>query len=112
MFAALEVAEIHEALEQSRAANGEVPGPPKSKGAKLKGGGLGPGEAKDAKAKDANAKPKKRSKGQPGTQNTQSSRDWWSNGWSDSWNSGWWDNKSTARWQKRQAESEAAQRDA
>eukprot|EP00438_Fugacium_kawagutii_P025802 Skav200480 [mRNA] locus=scaffold450:44996:45322:+ [translate_table: standard] len=108
MFAALEVAEIHEALEQSRAANGEVPGPP-SKGAKLKGEGKASRQFQAPDAKKDSKPKKKKGQGYQGTQG--SSRDWWSNGWSDSWNSGW-ENKSTARWQKRQTESEAAQKDA
>ena len=42
MFAALEVAEIHEALEQSRAANGEVTGPSPSKDVKGRASGHKP----------------------------------------------------------------------
>jgi len=100
MFAALEVAEIHEALEQSRAANGEITGPGPSKDVK----GRAPGHKSQAKSEAKGHRKKK------GNQNSKS--DWWSQGW-DGWNSGWWESeKSTARWQKRPAESETAQREA
>ena len=100
MFAALEVAEIHEALEQSRAANGEVTGPSPSKDVK----GRAPGHKPQAKVE---AKGHRKKKGNPNSKS-----DWWSQGW-DGWNSGWWESeKSTARWQKRPAESETAQREA
>lgn len=100
MFAALEVAEIHEALEQSRAANGEVTGPSPSKDVK----GRASGHKPQAKVE---AKGHRKKKGNPNSKS-----DWWSQGW-DGWNSGWWESeKSTARWQKRPAESETAQREA
>lgn len=101
MFAALEVAEIHEALEQSRAANGEVTGPPSKD---VKGRALeAPGHKPQAKVE---AKGHRKKKGNPNSKS-----DWWSQGW-DGWNSGWESEKSTARWQKRPAESETAQREA
>ena len=49
MFAALEVAEIHEALEQSRAANGEVTGPSPSKDVKGRASGHKPQAKVEAK---------------------------------------------------------------
>ena len=100
MFAALEVAEIHEALEQSRAANGEVTGPSPSKDVKGRASGHKPRAKVEAKGH-------RKKKGNPNSKS-----DWWSQGW-DGWNSGWWESeKSTARWQKRPAESETAQREA
>ncbi len=104
MFAALEVAEIHEALEQSRA-NAEVTGPSPSKDAK----GKKAGQKSAAKGEAKGHAKKKKASGAHGSKS-----DWWSHGWSDGWkNSDWWesDSKTTARWQKREDASEAAQRD-
>ena len=98
MFAALEVAEIHEALEQSRAANGEVTGPSPSKDVK--------GRAGHKSQAKGEAKGHRKKKGNPNSKS-----DWWSQGW-DGWNSGWESEKSTARWQKRPPKSETAQREA
>jgi len=104
MFAALEVAEIHEALEQSRA-NAEVTGPSPSKDAK----GKKAGQKSAAKGEAKGQAKKKKASGAHGSKS-----DWWSHGWSDGWkNSDWWesDSKTTARWQKREENSEAAQRE-
>lgn len=109
MFAALEVAEIEEALEQSRVANGE----PKVSQPQVKS------------QKKAEPRSKKRAErstsGQLGrSQHSNRSErvlDWWAqsdwSGWS--WDS--WDSGKTARWQKRDpgrpgpAPDEATQRD-
>ena len=100
MFAALEVAEIHEALEQSRAANGEVTAEVRSGSQFAKGKSQAKAEAKEFKGY---AKKKKSTPSYPSSKS-----DWW--GRSD-WNSSWWESGKSTRWQKRQ-DSEAAQREA
>lgn len=58
MFAALEVAEIHEALEQSRAANGEITGPGPSKDVKGRAPGHKSQAKSEAKGQEKESEPK------------------------------------------------------
>ncbi|CAE7657162.1 RCBTB2 [Symbiodinium sp. CCMP2592] len=103
MFAALEVAEIQEALEREGASSGN--GERKASTAKARGG-IAPaaGKASEAAKSRAGEGRNQRRSGRNGYKS-----DWWSQDWTgSSWNSGWWESGKQTHWQRREAPEDRA----
>eukprot|EP00439_Symbiodinium_sp_Y106_P053163 s910_g7.t1 len=98
MFAALEVAEIQEALEREGASSGKGEWKPST--AKARGGkDPAAGKASEAAKSRAGEGRNQRRSGRNGYKS-----DWWSQDWTgSSWNSGWWESGKQTHWQRREA---------
>ncbi|CAE7834121.1 RCBTB2 [Symbiodinium sp. KB8] len=103
MFAALEVAEIQEALEREGASSGH--GEQKPSTAKARGGKApAAGKASESAKSRAEEGRKQRRSARHGYKS-----DWWSQDWTgSSWNSGWWESGKQTQWQRREAPEDRA----